>query len=361
MNKWSFDERHLQKAIKKGKLLLTKSSISESAKNEIKEEISVFERWLSGNFSYPFQNSGEGKITKVNNKLGFNELKKEIIKKAKICGSSFGNGYISLIEKINDNDLFNIPKCSDEIISIDDQADITLKTYESSSPTCLHDFARKIVLSDKPHIQSLENDGILSYSYGSSRILNEGFVVLNPNEGNGILNYYVQECIETLAPFGYSLDYIELGPLLFQLLFHDKLYEEKGIKYSTDYYEVINAFKEKLNDILPVLKLYQATRSSMDNEIDDDLFIELCNMYFGTGNIEQVYNIICNILKDGSIDFILSMLYAIDVREKIINGKCDALHALDYINTDYLYTKKAVDYKYSICDKYMDCVKSRCK
>ena len=361
MNKWSFDEKHLQNAIKKGKLLLTKGSISDSNKNMIKDEISVFERWLRGDYSYPYQGNGDSKCTKTTDSLNFNELKKSIMQKVKICGSSFGNGYISLIERINNSDLFNIPKSRDEIISVDECADVTMKTYESYSKTCLYEAAKKIVFPEKPHIHLLDNDDILSYSYGSNHILNEGFIVLNPNEGNGTLNYYVQEGIETLVPFGYSLDYIELGPLLFRLLFHDKLFEEKGIKYSTDYYKLISELREKLKDIIPILKLYQATRTSTEKEIDDDLFIELCNMYFGTDNIEMVYSNVCNILKSGSVDFILSMLYAMDVREKVISRDIDALHALDFINPDYLYTKMAIDNKYSVYEKYMDSVKNRCK
>ena len=203
MNKWSFDEKHLQKAIKRGNLLLTKSSISDSTKNMIKDEISVFERWLRGNYSYPFQSNGDSKSTKTTDSLNFSDLKKSIMQKAKICGSSFGNGYISLIEKINNSDLFNIPKCSDEFISADECADVTMKTYESHSKTCLYEAAKDIVLAEKPHIHLLDNDNILSYSYASNHVLNEGFIVLNPNEGNGILNYYVQEGIESLIPFGY--------------------------------------------------------------------------------------------------------------------------------------------------------------
>ena len=360
MNKWSFDEKHLKAAIKKGQLLLTKRTISDSTKDRIKEEISVFERWLNGDYSYPYSDS----VRSVNNsdeKYSFDELKKLIMHEVKICGSCFGNGYISLIEKINDNDLFAIPKCKEEIISLDEQADVTMKTYEKYSPVCLYDAAKTIILPEKPHIHVLDNDDILSYSYGSNHILNEGFVVLNPNEGNGILNYYVQEGIETLIPFGYSLEYIDLGPTLFQLLFHDKLFEEKGIKYSTDYYELISKFRENLVDIMPVLKMYQATRSSKEFEITDEMFIELCNMYFETDNLEQVYSIVHKKLNDYSIDLILSVLYAMDLREKILNEDIDALHALDFINPDYLYTKKSIDYKYSVYEKYMDTVKNRCK
>jgi len=359
MNKWSFDEKHLRNAIKKGQLLLTKKNISDSDKDKIRDEISVFERWLNGNFDYPYS----GSVRRVNNsdeKYSFDELKKLIMHEVKICGSCFGNGYINLISRIVENDLFNINRCDNQNISIDEQANVTLKTYETYSPH-FYEPAREIILADNSHIQEIDDTNFLSYSYGSKKILKEPFIVLNPQEGNGILNYYVQEGIEDLIPLGYSLDYYDLGPILFELLFHDKLYEEKGIKYSTDYYELISKFRNQLIDVLPILKLYQATRSSNDDEINDELFEELCYKYFGSGNLEVVCNEIYNVIKKSDIMFILSVLHAIDLREKVVSKNIDCMHALTGLNDDFLYTSVAIDNKYNTCSRYMEEINNRCK
>ena len=359
MNMWCFDKKHLESSIKKGNLLLNKKSISGSSKAKILDEISVFERWLNDDFTYP------NKYVLINRdsniKKDFSELKRLIMQDVKICGSSFGNGYISLISRINDNDLFNVQKYFSDSISIDEQADVTLKTYEKYSSKYLLDRARDTILSNKSHIQLINDKKFLSYSYASNKILDENFIVLNPCEGNGILSYYVQEGIEDLIPMGYSFNHLELGPILMELLVHDRLFEEKNIKYSTDYYDLISRLREYLFDILPVLKLFQVIRTLKENEITDEMFIELCNMYFGTDNVIQVYSIVHRLLDDNVIEFIFSTLYAIDARKRVIENGVDVVDALNSTNDDYLYTKDAINYKYLVYQRYMDEIRSRCK
>lgn len=357
MNIWSFDDKHLRDAIKKGNVLLKKDKISEARKDIISYEISIFNNWLNGNFDYVCRFDDKKSSYSTGDDIDY---KKMIMHDAKVCGSSFGNGYISLISKLVDNGVFLIPKCHDEHIDLDEQVDILMKTYESSSPF-FYESAKKIILPGNKHIQLINDDNILSYSFSSTEILDESFIISNPNEGNGILSYYVQEGIENLLPLGYSFDYIELGPILFQILFHDKLYEEKGIKYSTDYYELIDGFNKKIIDVLPILKLYQVTRSSKEDEITDEMFSDLCYRYFGTDNLKFVYNMIHKIVESNDIEFIFSVIYALDTRDKIINNKSDAHDVLSYLNDDYLYTTKSIDYKYTVYQKYMNEVNNRCK
>ena len=350
MSEWNFDKKHLKFAIEKGKLLLTKKDISNYRIKGINSEISMFNKWLNDDYSFLISTS--------NNEYDLSDLKREIMHEVKLCGGFFGRGYISLITKLVESDLFNISITDNKLLSTDEQVDITMKTYNSYSPK-FSGVAEKILLPNNSHIQVV-ND-IKSYSFGSTHILNEGFVVLNPNEGNGILNYHVQESIEELVPFGYSLDYNSLGPILFELLFHDKLYEENNIKYSSDYYSMIKKIREQLIDILPILKLFITTRSSNRDEINDDLFGDLCYKYFGTDNLEIVYNQVHNVTSNVDISYILSFLKAIDLREKIVSNGIDAVDLLSKFKDDFIYTPTVINSKFDIYNRYMDEINNKCK
>ena len=345
---WNFDKKHLEFAVEKGKLLLTKKDISTYRIKGINEEISVFDRWLNDNYNLP--------ILSVNNKNKIDDLKEQIMHDVKLCGGFFGKGYISLITKLVESDLFNIPVCNSQLLSTDEMVNYTMNTYNNYSPK-LMESAKKILSNN--HIQVVNNSK--SYSYSSTNILNEGFVVLNPNEGNGILNYHVQDAIEDLVPIEYSLDYNCLGPLLFNLLFHDKLYEDNNIKYSSDYYLMIKKIREQLIEIIPVLKMFISTRSSKKDEINDELFGDLCYKYFGSDNLEIVYNQVHNVICRCDIKFILSFLKAVDLREKIVSNNIDVFDCLSRFRDDFIYTSTVINSKFDIYNRYMEEINNRCK
>lgn len=352
MSKWSLNENYLRKAIKKGNLRLAKGSISDFERKGISSEIAVFERWLSGDYDFYYT---EESLKKKKREYSFYELKEKIIQDSLNFRKCFWKKQADLITKIDDEDLFKIDKRPDELIGIDEQANITMKTYESYSSKFFLPMAQDIILGKTPHIQKIDDDNFMSYAFGSTHLLWESFVFLNPSDGNGILSSLVQDGIESVYPFDYSMDYIELGIVLFQILFHDKLFEENGIKYTTDYYDLMSKFRDKLHNISVVLNFSKDVKSFVDAKMDitEDIFCELCMKYFGTKDLSYVYKFIHDIFYFDDIGFIFSVLRAIEARRRIVDDKIDAYDALRWANS--------VDAKYPVYQKYMEDINNRRK
>ena len=136
-----------------------------------------FTNVINGIYSYPY-------IISKNKKE-----KIDFIEKLKIFYDYLGYRFIEVLIKIHDDNIFNINyDKNNEILSMHELSNLVLLNYKKYMPLVP---VETFIYDKNTHIHEVDDKNLLSYTYYSS-ILNDNFIVINPQDGNGILNAQIQ-------------------------------------------------------------------------------------------------------------------------------------------------------------------------
>ena len=305
MKKWEFGKKYLESAINRCKVSKKASS------GIILEDIAFFQRCLNEDFSYQRPKTDDDS----NKNYSFEEIKEQLLDYSLRIRRYLGSGFIDVLMKLHDNNVFNISCSSDKVLlDIDEREEAVLSTYERFMPE-YYSSAERIILPKQSHIQLFDGKSI-SYPY-YAKSLDEAYILLNKNDGVGELSFCVQDALELIFCLGYTFDFIDLGPNLVRLLFHDHLYDDKGIKYTEDYKEHIDNINKYLKELYPFLMFSRALASKKYN-VSDSEFLNYCIEYLNVDkdHLEEYFkkNNISDLFY--KVDYLIEALLAIEIRQK---------------------------------------------
>lgn len=298
MKKYTFNKKYLEDSIKNGIILLEDNTLSKKERTLISEDIDKLEMFLKNNFTTGL--AYDNKFIK-----SIDELKNEILIRMKKIYDLLGSNLINYILDLEKEQIFKSSLIIDDCyLSIEEQEEFTIKNYEKHSKYFL-EFA-KDVFSTKPSpkIQVIDELDCSSFCY-FSHMLKHPFIVVDPEEDPFILNHEVQHGIEYLNNYTITHSFSELGPIFFELLFLDTLYEN-GIsllgnayqsrisdanfylKTLSEYFKIIINFSNKnfevsndyfINTLLEIKKLKKDNIIKYLNELITENYIEECICY----------------------------------------------------------------------------------
>lgn len=324
-NKWNLSKEYLTHCINKGIILLDNRYLSKENQEEIKEDISNFKRFLSGNY--------EDYLTPIQHYNSTEQIKKSILNKMKKHYYLFGEYLINWIINLNKANIFDVPySCDQTEFSIDTQIEFTLKNYEKHSKYFLK-YAKKILTASPGHtIQLIKDLETTSYCYYPNKLITtEPIIFIDPTECFWTLNHEIQHGIEYILNINPYDIYQELGPILFELLYTDLIYKEEGFIYGGDYQDRLDDIKYKLDSIyqyFTMIKIFAKTNFEVPTEKFKDFFldqIEITNDSLTDFLHEQILG---NGI-DLDIRYVFSFLKAIELKNQIKKQDIDIAYVLE--------------------------------
>lgn len=327
-SKWNFDKKLLEEGVSIGEKSLSDDNTPMSEKVGIEQDLEFFYNMLSGNFSNESDDLYycEDLDFEEEKELSFKELKDEIIAKCIEYYCMLGSRAINLIIKIAEEEIFYIPdKFPIQTLTMDEQVEYTIKNYEKHEKDFLSK-AKELLLIEKPRlIQMSKDEDISSYVHYSS-VLEEPFIIVNPNERTSILNHEIEHAIELSKKIDNADNniYCEVGSIYFELLFCDLLYEKGILKYSSDFQERVGDTANTIADLYPIFKFIKEIYKK-GNSLSDDEFLKLCQDHLEINNLEVLQDFSDIRLTpeyiDEQIRYVFSHLKAIELREQTIRTK----------------------------------------
>jgi hypothetical protein len=296
--------------------------------------------YLKGIYDYP-----QISTYSFGSNMTYEEAKEYVINSSIDLFKRYSMRYLNFIVRLYEDNIFNI-NCSNDnsLIDIDEIIRIMLLNYEQLMPS-LSINLNKYIYNKNSHIELMDND-IESYQHTPKE--EDSFILFNPKDGNGVLSYYMQEAVEDMIPISYTFEDPNLGPEVLRLLFHDRLFEEDGIKYSTDYKELIDTLNNFIKEIYPFI-LFSKELKIRNYEINDIEFNSLYSTYFDTKvetfKTKKLFS---------KLNWLTSCLQAIEIR-------CISKNTRDIVgvllsNIDFVCT----DSKMELYKNYVEEINNRC-
>ena len=326
MTPWKFDRKILEDSLKQCQTKLNNQTLSLIDRFEIEEDESFFINMLNGNYSNEQENfyyyeGIEDEYENDTEECQFEELKERILLKCIDYHNELGDSIIDLIIKLAEENVFYIPSESkDEILSIDEQEEYTIKNYETHSKKLLK--PAKEILKAKKLIQVSTQDKITSYTQFPYSI-DLPFIIVNPNERNSILNHELEHAIEFMLNIGREKDgyLLELGSIYFEMLFCDLFHQKTNKNYSTDYEKRVIESTIYIRDLYPIFLFIRELKRREFN-INDNEFEKLCNeiLEIDIRNLEEFLNEELEEKFESRLRYLLSHLKAIELRENTTNN-----------------------------------------
>lgn len=325
---WQLDKDYLRKVIETGIEKLNDPTLSKSKKSLIKYDIETFKRFLQDDY--------ENRDTySTNFPKNIEKLKEYILTKMQRQYKTLGEDLIRWIIKLSQTNIFESQISSHSTqLSIEEQAELTLKTYENNSKKLLIP-ARTIILNNQINqIQQALSLETSSYCHHDD-ITNLPYLIINPTEAPWILNHEVEHGVEGLLNYKKHDLYTELGPHFFELLFLDELYKKQNNIASGDYQARIDDaayFLKTLSSYFKIMLLFASVNFNVPTTIFIDTFIENQHIY-ENNLIEYLKEEIATDEQVNNMCYLFSFLKAIELREK--NKKVgDSIDLLEpYITT----------------------------
>lgn len=339
-NKWEFDKEYIQYLLDRTQKLLKSGFISKTRRENLKKDELVFTSFLNDDFSLNvFENNYSEK--------DLEQLIQLTLKDMKLIYKIIGPQLMDWIIELDESRIFKGEESDDKTqLSIDEQAEMTLKNYEKNSKTLLSE--AKNLLYDTNQIQLVLDDEISSLCF-NTEIINIPFIVVNPTEGPNILNHELQHGIEQILCYNQNYFYAELGSQFFELLFLDFLAEKNGYLKSGDF---DFRFIDICQDLNSIAEFFLLTKEFVkkDFKVSSEEFMEKCESLLYIPRCELKNYLTEEILNDSGIKdvmrYVFSYLKAIELREKQLLSNEDALEMLDKylkkrkfvfdINSDYI-------------------------
>lgn len=358
-NKWTFDKKLLEEGIEKGQIALNDEKLSLTDSIGIEQDLEFFHNMLMGNLSNQNPNLYYYEDMDLeDDDISFEELKEETLNRCREYHSTIGTRAINLIIKLCEEEIFYIPsELPIDSLSMDEQVEYTIKNYEKHAKDFLEK-AKELLLVDKPRfVQMSKKNDITSYVHYSS-ILEEPFLVINPNERTSILNHEIEHAIELSKRLD-NVDndiYCEVGSIYFELLFCDLLYEQTNKRYSSDFQERVYETTTTILNLYPIFRFIKEIHKR-NYTINDDTFIRLCEEYLNINSLEELTEFIDITFSYKyvieQIRYVFSHLKAIELREQTIRTKRSSQDLLlESIKRPLTYTKP--NEKIKIYQRYLN-------
>lgn len=158
MINYQFDQKFLEEIIKKGQVMLTTQQLSSKKRKSILEDISTFQRYLSGDYEI-LDDDYEELVWK-----DLSDFRDYLLKELKKCYNDLGKDTIKNIISLSNVNIFSGDENWQEpLIPLEDQIILTLKNYQKISPT-YYALAEKIINNKKTSLIQIVPD-LLDSSY----------------------------------------------------------------------------------------------------------------------------------------------------------------------------------------------------
>lgn len=327
MKKWQFDESTIKDAINAGNRFLLDKSISKKQRREIITDINRFQAFLNGDFE----------LTKRKKELQGVHLKNNILKSMKKHSKLFKHDLISWLIGLEQSGIFFR---SDELppfkIDINDAANYTLDNYRYNAPL-FHNYAYELLKNKKINLIHETQLNFSSYCFYSD-ILQLPFIVIGTDDEASALNHEIQHAIEYLLGISTNHYYSEFGPIYFETLFNDHLYNQYGnISLSANLNRIYDTKKQ-----LEIIKcyLYCMCIFSYNNfDVDDNFFFETFQEITGLQGKELTDFLNEEILEqelNETLSYLFSFLKAIEIRSLELKNDMEAKRKFNQI----LYSRR---------------------
>lgn len=356
MNNWQLDKKNIEQIIRQGYILLEQPGISHRRRNDIITDINTFNCFLDDNY----ENQTEF-IPKPPKEI--ERLKKYTLSRMQEQYQNIGPALINWLMDLYNTDIFQFENSEQKTsLEIDEQAELTLENYSQNSKKSYKPALTLIRDTKTPQIQQVTSLYSSSYCYHNS-ITNKPYLIINPTTDPWIFNHETEHAVETITQKYINPIYSELGPILLELLFNDTLYKHQGFLNKGDYSERLTESRYELNSLYIYLYAMQSFAKSSFN-ITTDQFKQTFMDITGLGEDKIVSYIREEAIpsdKEEDINYLLSYLKAIELREKTIEEKADCTDTLtSYLNSKILNFTPTDD-KFNIYRRYISEMKSKTK
>lgn len=320
---WQFDKAFLEAAIAKGERMLKDERLSRTKKQCIRYDIATFKRFLTGEFEY-------NDTTTFRTPKDIEKLKEYVLRKMQKQYKLLGENLINWIISLSDEEIFKMQEFSPTTnLSIDEQADLTIKTYEEHSKLFLPT-VKKIIKDDTiKQIQCVEG---LDTSYcHHDDITGLPYIIIDPHQASWTLCHETEHAIEGFLGLPRHNLNLELGSQLFEMLHTEELYKQQGFVTYGDFQDRVddtNYFLTSLSEYFKTMKAF----AELNFNVPTDLFLETIISNHTLIPDEVIPFIKEEYATDEQIDnmnYLFSYLSAIDAREKTLNTHEDASTMLE--------------------------------
>lgn len=356
MRNWQFDKKNLEQIIRQGYILLENPEISRNQRNDIITDINTFTSFLYD--EYENQTEFIPKPPK-----DIERLKRYTLSRMKKQYQSLGTSLINWIMDLYNTDIFQFENAEQKNnMGIDEQAELTLENYSKNSKKTYKPALKLIKNTKTPQIQQVLSLYSSSYCYHNS-ITNKPYLIINPTTDPWIFNHEVEHAVETTTQKYIHPLYPELGPIFFELLFNDILYNHQGFLNKGDYSERITECRYELNSLyryLYAMQVFAKDSFVVSTEKFKQTFMEI------TGISEEN---ICTYIreeavpsdKEEDLQYLLAYLKGIELRERARSKKEDCSDLLStYLNSQTLNFTPTPE-KFNIYKAYVNEMKSKTK
>ena len=334
MNRFEFDRKFLEDTVSMLKAKLGDESLSIIDKCNVDNDLYFFQNMLKGNFVNTCDEEDFDEDVfddDLDDDYTIDDCVEMFISKCRELYDILGIRAINLIIKLYEKNIFYYPKFQEKVVlPIEEQAEYTIKNYERNSRKLLVPASSILFPKDHPHIQCVDSFDESSFCY-YSEVLREPFIIVDPENGESILNHEVEHACESIIGIGKKIDFQEVGSIFHELLFCDLLREKVGDKYSTAIPDRIvesTCFIRRLYPLFLIIKELQKRHF----EVSSDELFELCSKYDLLDEETTFYEYVVDNVMRGGIDtmvnYLFSHLKAIELREKAIRTGRDSLDLL---------------------------------
>ena len=209
-------------------------------------------------------------------------------------------------------------------------------------------------------IEKIDDYKITSYVHYSS-IDKAKMIIINPYDLCNNFNHELEHVIEKEIGYKDNNLYYELGPILFEQLFLDKVYNIFGYLNSGDILDRLIDIDWKMDTITGYFKMLKEL--AINNfEISYNNFIILLKKYMDLNKEDEILEFVFEEIINSGIEedmaYVFAYLKGIKLRSEILNNKDDVYKLLK----PYLTTQKydfTDDKDFIIYDNYMNSMQKR--
>lgn len=311
-NRWQFDEEFLIKTIKDAKKLLKRKDVSDTIKGLMQETICQFSEFLDViNNNYV--------TTSTNNDINsdFYSIKKQFINKAIHDYNTIGSNIMDMIIYLSNNHTYLC--CSKESYSgnstPDQIVEQSLELYETYFPDLLP-IAKSIIEYPINLINFTSKQNIGSQCFYES-IFKLPFIHIE-NSANFPPDFIheLQHGIEGIQEYRSYRYFKELGPILMETLYIDRMVKKREANASLLYFERIEEAEAFLDYLSCYFKCLKTLRKSNFN-VKNGQFVEILKEARLIYNDRLIINGMLNDDFNEYIMYLLSFLKSLEIRNKV--------------------------------------------
>lgn len=354
---WEFDKNFVRSLLKRANELLDSSLISQQDKECLLIDKITFESFLNNNFSMLEE---DNEYVNKNLEELINITLRYMEKFYYLIGPDLMDWIIELNKArifpyFDDelaNDFINAPEISK--MSMDEQAELTIKNYEKNSKILLPEV--KKLIYNTSQIQMVLDDEITSFCH-YTEIIRLPFIIVNPNNGFHVLNHEVDHGLHYYLGNKFPHLYSELSPILNELLCIDFYVNDNGKLKLDDFsrrFEDANIFLEEMADFFTLIKEF----SKKNFRISYGEFVDACERLILVPEEALKDYLVEEILDDSGIEesmiYTLSYLKALELRQKLLIKKDDIMNILERFMSLKKFEFDINPNSYNIYNNYVD-------